>query len=109
MNPFRASCELGRRAELKTRAKSEDALVAEATKAALGHPDYAQSSLRQKWEAAIQADDHRVSDYATTSVQEDVAETVALYYQVKGTPDEAVMKRDFPNRHAAVKELLGER
>jgi hypothetical protein len=68
----------------------------------------AHPALRAKWEAAIQADNHRVSDYATTSLQEDVAETVALYYQVKGTPDEAVMKREFPSRYAAVKELLGE-
>jgi subtilisin family serine protease len=69
----------------------------------------AKRELVQQWQAAMDADNHRVSDYATTSLQEDVAETVALYYQVKGTPDEAVMKRDFPNRYAAVKELLGER
>jgi subtilisin family serine protease len=69
----------------------------------------AHPALLKKWEAAIKADNHRVSDYATTSLQEDVAETIALYYQVKGTPDEAVMKRDFPNRYAAVRELLGEK
>lgn len=69
----------------------------------------ADPALRTKWEAAIKADNHRVSDYATTSLQEDVAETVALYYQVKGTADEAVLKRDFPNRYALIKELLGEK
>jgi hypothetical protein len=69
----------------------------------------AKRELVQTWQKAMDADNHRVSDYATTSLQEDVAETVALYYQVKGTPDEAVMKRDFPNRYAAVRELLGER
>jgi hypothetical protein len=68
----------------------------------------ADPGLQKKWEAAIKADNHRVSDYSATSLQEDVAETVAEYYQVKGTPDEAVMKRDFPNRYALVKELLGE-
>jgi hypothetical protein len=68
----------------------------------------AHPALVKKWEAAITDDNHRVSNYAATSLQEDVAETVALYYQVKGTPDEAVMKRDFPNRYAAVRELLGE-
>jgi hypothetical protein len=68
----------------------------------------ASPALQKKWEAAIRNDNHRVSDYATTSLQEDVAETLALYYQVKGTPDEAVLKRDFPNRYALIKELLGE-
>ncbi|HEY6510459.1 MAG TPA: S8 family serine peptidase, partial [Burkholderiaceae bacterium] len=65
-------------------------------------------ALRLKWEAAIKDDNHRVSNYAASHLQEDVAETIALYYQVKGTPDEAVMKRDFPHRFALVKELLGE-
>jgi hypothetical protein len=68
----------------------------------------ANPALQKKWEAAIRADNHRVSDYSTTSLQEDVAETVALYYQVKGTPEEAALKRDFPNRDALIKELLGE-
>jgi hypothetical protein len=68
----------------------------------------ASPALQKKWEAAIRNDNHRVSDYATTSLQEDGAETLALYYQVKGTPDEAVLKRDFPNRYALIKELLGE-
>jgi hypothetical protein len=68
----------------------------------------AHPALQTKWGDAIRADNHRVSNYAASSLQEDVAETVALYYQVKGTPDEAVMKRDFPNRYAAIKELLGE-
>jgi hypothetical protein len=68
----------------------------------------ADPALLKKWEAAIRDDNRRVSDYATASLQEDVAETIALYYQVKGTPAEAAMKRDFPHRYAAVKELLGE-
>lgn len=68
----------------------------------------AHPALRVKWEAAIKDDNHRVSNYAASSLQEDVAETIALYYQVKGTPDEAVMQRDFPNRFALVKQMLGE-
>lgn len=66
----------------------------------------ADPALLAKWQAAMKADNHSVSDYATTTLQEDVAETITLYYQVKGTPEEAAMKREFPNRYAAVRELL---
>jgi hypothetical protein len=63
---------------------------------------------RAQWVAAIASDAHAVSDYATVSLQEDVAETIQHYYQVKGTPAEAQMQRDFPARYAAVKALVGD-
>ncbi|WP_157267881.1 S8 family serine peptidase [Azohydromonas aeria] len=69
----------------------------------------AEPALARRWEAAMKADNLSVSAYAASSLQEDVAETAALYFQVKGTPDEAVFQREVPNRYALVKELLGER
>ncbi len=64
--------------------------------------------LQARWVAAVASDPHAVSDYATASLQEDVAETIQHYYQVKGTPAEAQMQRDMPARYAAVKELLND-
>jgi subtilisin family serine protease len=69
----------------------------------------ADPTMARRWEAAVKADSQSVSAYAATTLQEDVAETTALYFQVKGTPDEAVFQRDYPNRYALVKELLGEK
>jgi hypothetical protein len=44
-----------------------------------------------------------------TALQDDVAETTALYLQVKRAPAEAALQRDYPNRYTAVKERLAEK
>ena len=66
----------------------------------------ADPDLLAKWEAAIASDPYAASNYATNRTQEDVAETVAHYFQVKGTADEAVMKREMPGRYALLEKLL---
>jgi len=73
----------------------------------------------QDWAEAVEADGHYVSDYAYESATgnndddqrkfgEDFAETVELYYQVKGTPAEAEFARLYPNRYDLLREVLGE-
>ncbi len=71
----------------------------------------------QEWAEAIEADGHYVSGYAYESATgnndderrhfgEDFAETVELYYQVRGTPAEAEFARLYPNRYDILRDLL---
>ncbi|MBK7862255.1 MAG: hypothetical protein IPJ65_27340 [Archangiaceae bacterium] len=73
----------------------------------------------QEWAAAAEADGHSVSDYAYDSVAgnndddrrkfgEDFAETVELYYQVRGTPAEAEFARLYPNRYDLIRQTFGD-
>ncbi len=72
----------------------------------------------ERWAEAAEADGHYVSGYAHDSAVgdnddhqrrfgEDFAETVELYYQVKGTPAEAEFARLYPNRYDILLEVLG--
>lgn len=66
------------------------------------------ASFMGRWEKAIDGDDFWPSKYAARSFQEDVAETAQRYFQVKGTPEEATMKRELPRRFAMIEALLAE-
>ncbi len=63
-------------------------------------------SKAEAWKKAIESDDKWPSFYASNNLREDVAESIALYYQVKGTPAEAEMKRDYPARYKLLQDLL---
>ncbi|MFO0726375.1 MAG: hypothetical protein U1E65_21495 [Myxococcota bacterium] len=63
-------------------------------------------SKAEAWKKAIESDDKWPSFYAANNIREDVAESIAKYYQVKGTPAEADMKRDYPARYQLLQDLL---
>ncbi|MBK7861268.1 MAG: hypothetical protein IPJ65_22185 [Archangiaceae bacterium] len=73
----------------------------------------------QRWAAAVEADGHPITQHAASSVAgdnddherkfgEDFAETVLMYYRVKGTAAEAELARLYPNRYDLVRQVLGD-
>jgi hypothetical protein len=61
------------------------------------------STQGEKWKAwndAAASDGMHPSQYARSSGDEDFAESLALYQQVKGTPQEAEQRKLFPGRFA---------
>jgi hypothetical protein len=60
----------------------------------------------KRWGAAADNDDSHVSNYARDSIDEDFAETVTLYAEVKGTPEEANARKLYSNRFDIIDELI---
>ena len=58
------------------------------------------------WKNAAASDKVVPSKYAKASVSEDFAETLQVYQQVKGTPQEAEMRALMPGRFRIIDELL---
>jgi hypothetical protein len=77
---------------------AHDAFRAESfTKA---HPDF-----RQRWRKAMDADGLSVSGYAESSLEEDLAETTALYWAASGTEEGRELARLFSHRIRLLDEL----
>jgi type VI secretion system secreted protein VgrG len=57
------------------------------------------------WKKAIQTDPDAASKYASSSPSEDFSETLQLYHQVKGTPDEAGFRKAMPDRFKIIDEI----
>jgi hypothetical protein len=60
----------------------------------------------QPWRDAIAADGLSVSGYGRTSVEDDFAESFALYMGVHGQAGEAEVRRMYPRRWALIDQLL---
>ena len=58
------------------------------------------------WQQAMRADPIAPSGYARSSQGEDFSEMLVLYSTVKGTPEEAQMRRLFPNRFAILDRMM---
>jgi hypothetical protein len=63
------------------------------------------SSYWDQWQRAGARDGVNASQYANRSVGEDFSETVALYDQVRGTPQEAEIRALMPNRFKIIDQL----
>jgi hypothetical protein len=61
----------------------------------------------QNWQTAMNADRLSPSGYGRSSLDEDFAETYALYFQVRGTPREAEMRALLPERFRLIDQMLG--
>lgn len=61
----------------------------------------------EKWRAAMAADGIVPSVYARDSANEDLAEMLVFYEQVRNTPQEAELRRLFPARFALLDEWFG--
>jgi hypothetical protein len=60
----------------------------------------------QEWEQAGDRDGRWPSSYATHSIDEDIAESVALYQRVHGTREEATWRAAFPARFAILDRIV---
>jgi WXG100 family type VII secretion target len=58
------------------------------------------------WKAAMSSDNSRASKYAKSSPGEDFSETLQLYHQVKGTHQEAVVRKRMPERFKLIDEIV---
>lgn len=58
------------------------------------------------WSAAAASDGLHVSHYATSSNDEDFAETLEQYQATRGTPQEAELRRLFPARYAILDRMV---
>ncbi|MEZ4726308.1 MAG: WXG100 family type VII secretion target [Caldilineaceae bacterium] len=58
------------------------------------------------WKTAMKSDSVSASRYAQNSPGEDFSETLQLYHQVKGTPEEAVMRARMPQRFKIIDEIV---
>lgn len=58
------------------------------------------------WKAAIQSDPSAASKYAQVAPAEDFSETLLLYHQVKGTPEEAAARQKMPERFKIIDEIV---
>jgi WXG100 family type VII secretion target len=58
------------------------------------------------WKTAGKSDGTAASKYAQNSPSEDFAETYQLYFQVKGTPQEADARQRMPNRFQIIDDLV---
>lgn len=58
----------------------------------------------QDWKKAMAADKVAISGYATSSIVEDVAETIRLYQISKGTPTSAEYQKIVPHRFAILSQ-----
>lgn len=58
------------------------------------------------WKAAIKSDGIVPSKYGKASVGEDFSETLVLYHQSKGTPQEAELRALMPERFKIIDEML---
>jgi len=94
--------------------KQEDldgALIHE-TGHALSMSRWGNSATDKRWDAwkkAIISDGISASKYAKNSPDEDFAETLKMYFIVKGTPQEAEMRRLMPERFRLIDALLAEK
>lgn len=61
----------------------------------------------QEWRDAMQADRLAPSAYGKSNPDEDFAESYALYFQVRGTPQEAEVRALMPERFRLIDDLLG--
>jgi hypothetical protein len=60
----------------------------------------------KRWSAAADNDGSHVSNYARDSIDEDFAESVTLYAEVKGTPEEANARKLYSNRFDIIDGLI---
>jgi hypothetical protein len=60
-----------------------------------------------RWRDAAASDGLRPSQYAKNNLDEDFAESMALYGLVKGTPEEASVRAMLPGRFSVLDELTG--
>lgn len=61
----------------------------------------------EAWKRAMEADGMTTTRYGRNSPNEDFAEMMAFYVQVRGTPQEAELRRLYPARFAVLDEYLG--
>jgi hypothetical protein len=61
------------------------------------------------WKAAAAADKNIPSEYAKSSPAEDFSETLQLYYQVKGTPQEKVERALYLERFKMIDKILADK
>lgn len=62
----------------------------------------------QNWRDAMQSDRLSASGYAKNNPDEDFAETYALYFQVRGTPQEAEVRALMPERFRLIDEIVNQ-
>ena len=67
----------------------------------------ANPASKASWQTAMDADPFVPSKYAGSSIEEDFAESHAMYVASKGSPCESTARKLYPNRYKALKSIYG--